>query len=215
MVLGLGTGTGQCRWPDPEGRSVSAGLRGRRILVDLFGVRTAIWVALRGDTALFGYFCIFRKEVRLFTDKQIALLQNFAAQAVIAMENTRLLAETREALEAQQATAEVMQVINAASGDLAPVSQAMLDKAMALCGAGIGGLGTWQGERFSFVAALSQPFTDFIATNEVSAGPRSGFLKVARGRGYVQFEDLAASPFYAAGDPLTQAIVDIDGGTRH
>ncbi len=191
-----------------------AGLRGRRILVDLFGARTAIWVALRRDEALFGYFCIYRKEVRPFTDKQIALLQNFAAQAVIAMENARLLAETREALEAQQATAEVMQVINASSGDLAPVFQAMLDKAMALCGAGIGGLGTWQGERFSFVAALgvSKPFTDFIANNEVSPGPRSGFLQIARGRGYVQFEDLATSPLYAAGDPLSRAVVDIDGG---
>ena len=191
-----------------------AGRRARTILVDLFGARTAIWVALRGDTALFGYFCIYRKEVLPFTGKQIALLQNFAAQAVIAMENARLLAETREALEAQQATAEVMQVINASAGDLAPVFQAMLDKAMALCGAGIGGLGTWQGDRFSFVAALgvSQPFTDFIANNAVSPGPRSGFLRVARGRGYVQFDDLAASPFYAAGDPLTRAIVDIDGG---
>ena len=191
-----------------------AGVRGRRILVDLFGARTAIWVALRGDEALFGYFCIYRKEVRRFTDKQIALLQNFAAQAVIAMENTRLLAETREALEAQQATAEVMQVINASSGDLAPVFQAMLDKAMALCGAGIGGLGTWQGERFSFVAALgvSKPFTEFIANNEVSPGPRSGFLQIARGKGYVQFEDIATSPFYAAGDPLSRALVDLDGG---
>jgi GAF domain-containing protein len=191
-----------------------AGVRGRRILVDLFGARTAIWVALRRDAAVVGCFCIYRNDVRPFTDKQIALLQNFAAQAVIAMENARLLTETREALEAQQATAEVMQVINTCTGDLAPVFQAMLDKAMALCGAGIGGLGTWQGDRFSFVAALgvSQPFTDFIANNEVSPGPRRGFLEVARGNGYVQFEDLAASSLYTAGDPLSRAVVDLDGG---
>ena len=191
-----------------------AGVPSRRAFVEMTSARTALWVALRKDNALIGVFILYRTEVRPFTDKQIALLRNFAQQAVIAMDNARLLTETREALEAQQATAEVMQVINASSGHLAPVFQAMLDKALALCGAGIGGLGTWQGDRFSFVAALgvSQAFTDFIAHNEVSPGPRSGFLQVARGKGYVQFEDIATSPFYAAGDPLSRALVDLDGG---
>jgi PAS domain S-box-containing protein len=200
-------------WADPEYAAEMARLG---------PIRTALGVPLFRDDTLIGVITLTRARVEPFSERQIALVKTFADQAVIAIENSRLIAEERErtrdlqeALQFQTATAEVLGVINSSAGDLAPVFEAISVKATRLCDATFGGIGTWNGDRFEIAASQGLPprFADFIAINPVSPGPRSGFARVARQQGYLHFDDIAASKFYREGDPLTCALVD-RGGAR-
>jgi GAF domain-containing protein len=173
----------------------------RRAFVDLGGARTSVRVALRAENRFLGLFNLYRQEVKPFSDKEIALLQNFAAQAVIAMENARLINETREALERQTATSEVLQVINSSPGNLAPVFDAMLEKAMGLCGAAKGGIYSFDGQWFKPVAlrGVSSAFIDFSAEHPVPSGPRDAPTRILETRRPVQIPDLADLSDYSRG----------------
>jgi two-component system, NtrC family, sensor kinase len=149
------------------------------------------------DGALIGAIFIYRTEVRPFSSKQIELLKNFADQAVIAIENTRLLTEQQEALERQTATAEVLQVINSSPGDLAPVFKAMLEKATRLCGSGFGTLWLYDGERFSIAAihALPTALTEFVR-EPLPVAASASLVDIVRGQKLVHVPDLAATELY-------------------
>ena len=186
-----------------------------RELADSGVCRAMLLVALRRDETLVGFIAVYRQDARPFSDKQIALLQNFAAQAVIATENARLLTETREALELQTATAEVLQVINSSPGDLTPVFDAMVERAMRLCEASIGGIYSYEDHGFRAVALRGVPeaYADFLQQEPLRPVPNSGLGRIGTGEPIVHIHDVAADEAYGSHNPAGRTLLEL-GGAR-
>ncbi len=189
-------------------------------LVDAAGARTLLNVPLLRDNEMIGVFGIFRRQVRPFTDKQIELVQNFAAQAVIAIENARLLNELRqrtddltELLEQQTATSEVLQVISSSPGELQPVFDAMLANAVRICEANFGMLFRIEDGAFRAAAMSGVPpaFAEFWNRGAQRPGPRSALGRIVDTRQTVHIADVKAEPAYVDGEAVFVAAVNLGG----
>jgi GAF domain-containing protein len=183
--------------------------------VESGGVRTFLAVPMVKDDRLIGAFSLFRQAVRPFTEKQIDLVKSFAAQAVIAIENARLLTELRESLEQQTATADVLRVISSSPGDLEPVFGALLEKAVRLCGAKFGNLHLREGAASRTVAMHNAPaaYVEARLHTLIQPGPHTALAQAMRTKRAVQVEDVKAGPAYRARDPLVVSAVEL-GGVR-
>jgi GAF domain-containing protein len=190
--------------------------------VELAGVRTLLVVPMLKENEFVGAFAVFRQEVRPFSDKQIELVQNFAAQAVIAIENTRLLNELRqrtddlsESLEQQTATSEVLQVISSSPGDLQPVFQVMLDNATHICNAKFANLVLYDGGTFRAVALRGAPAAwAELRRREPTVRPGrqdDPLSRVAATNQLQHIADLRTEKAYKEHDPPIMAMVDIAG----
>jgi GAF domain-containing protein len=182
--------------------------------VEIIGVRTNLNVPMLKEGKLVGAISIYRTEVRPFTQKQIELIANFAAQAVIAIENARLLNELRTSLEEQTATSEVLQVISVSPGDLEPVFATMLDKAVQICDATFGNIYRWDGEALKLVATHNTPpaYAEHRRHSPFRAEQDNAVAQMIRSKAVVHVFDAAANDTYTQRrDPTVVAAVELGG----
>ena len=181
----------------------------------LAGARSHIAVPMIKAGEVIGALTIYRTEVRPFTDKHIELVTNFAAQAVIAVENVRLLNELRQSLEQQTATSEVLQAISTSPGELQPVFNAMLENATSICEAKIGILFRYENGAYRAVATLgvTPAYAEYLSQGPIRPGPTTGLGRVASTKQTIHIVDTKTEQAYADREPLRVATAEL-GGAR-
>ena len=189
-------------------KAYSEGVPTTVVLADAAGARTLVIVPMLTENQLIGTIAIYRQEVRPFTDKQIALVQNFAAQAVIAIENARLLNELRQrtsdltkSLEQQTATSKVLEVISRSAFDLQAVFETVAESSVKLCGAVRASIHRFDGELLRMAVAYnaSQELKEFMAQNPIRPGRDSAAGRAALERRTIHIPDVLADPEYTRG----------------
>ena len=180
---------------------------------DIAGVRTLLVVPMVRDKQVVGAIGIYRKEIKPFTDKQIELVTNFAAQGVIAIENARLLNDLRESLQQQTATADVLKVISSSPGELEPVFSAMLENATSICGAKFGTLYLYKGGAFYATAFHNAPaaFIEERKSRPLHPGPESTLGRAAKTKQVAQILDSTKGEGYRQRDPFVVAGAELGG----
>ena len=173
----------------------------RVALVELGGARTLLVVPMLRDDVLLGTIAIYRQEVRPFTDKQIELVENFSAQAVIAIENTRLLNELRESLQQQTATADVLRVISSSPGELEPIFESILANATRICEGKFSTLYLREADGLRMVATHNAPtaYVEDRKRNLVRPPPDSALGQVLKTHQVAQVADITAVKSYVKG----------------
>ena len=170
-------------------------------------------VPLLRDGVPIGALGLLRTSVKPFTEKQIELVTTFANEAVIAIENARLLSELRQSLEQQTATSEVLQVISSSPGDLEPVFATMLENAVRICDAKFGNIYRWNGDALQLMASHNAPaaFAEMRGRSPNLPGPQTPAGRMIATKTLVHVPDLAAYPAYAERDPWTVSGVELAG----